>query len=131
MSGWRDAALLTARGLIAALFLGGAVQKALSPADAGALLAGMGLPEALVWPALGFNAAAGLALLAGVWVTPVALSLAAYCGLTSAFHWLPEDPWQISIFVKNWAIAGGCLALAVAGPGRFSVRAAGRGSSGG
>ena len=44
----------------------------------------------------------------------VALSLAAYCAVTSVFHFIPGDPWQMSIFVKNWAIAGGCLALAVA-----------------
>ncbi len=115
-----DVLLLAGRLLLAALFLGGAVQKTLSPGDAMALLAGRGLPEVLVWPALAFNAAAGLALVAGVAVRPVALSLAAYSGVTSLFHFIPEDPWQMSIFVKNWAIAGGCLALAVAGPGRFA-----------
>ncbi|SMY07933.1 DoxX family protein [Flavimaricola marinus] len=119
--GWRDAALLFARVLIALLFLGGAVQKVLNPADAMSLLAGFALPVALIWPAMLFNAAAGVALILGQWTTPVALLLAAYCGVTSVFHWLPDDPWQMTIFVKNWAIAGGCLALAVAGPGRFSV----------
>ena len=78
----------------------------------------------LVWPALAYNAAAGLALAFGVAVRPVALSLALYCAVTSVFHFLPEDPWQMTIFVKNWAIAGGCLALAVAGAGRISVRLA-------
>ena len=106
--------LRAARWLIAALFLGGAVQKALSPGDAQALLAMRGLPEVLVWPALAYNAAAGLALVLGFALRPVALSLAAYCAVTSVFHLQPDDPWQMSIFVKNWAIAGGCLALAVA-----------------
>ena len=116
-----DILRLAARWLIAALFLGGAVQKALSAGDAMALLAMRGLPEALVWPALGFNLGAGLALVLGWRVREVALLLAAYCALTSIFHWQPEDPWQISIFVKNWAIAGGCLALAVAGAGRWRL----------
>lgn len=116
-----DALLLLARILIAALFLGGAVQKTLSPADASSLLAGFGLPVAFVWLALAYNALAGLAVIAGLWLRPVALSLAAYCAVTSVFHFIPDDPWQMSIFVKNWAIAGGCLALAVAGAGRFAV----------
>ena len=116
-----DALLLIARLLIAFLFLGGAFQKIASPADAQGLLMGFGLPAVLVWPALVYDAAAGLALVAGRWVFPVALSLALYCAVTSAFHFLPDDPWQMTIFVKNWAIAGGCLALAVAGPGRFRL----------
>ena len=59
-------------------------------------------------------------LIAGLWTRPVAASLAAYCMVTSLFHFLPDDPWQMSIFVKNWAIAGGCLVLAAHGPGRFA-----------
>ncbi|SHI88693.1 DoxX family protein [Wenxinia saemankumensis] len=108
------ALLVAARLLIAALFLGGAVQKALSPAGTQELLAMRGLPLWLIWPALGYNAAAGLALVLGLALRPVALSLAAYCAATSVFHLQPDDPWQMTIFVKNWAISGGCLALAVA-----------------
>ncbi|MGR3484716.1 MAG: DoxX family protein [Paracoccaceae bacterium] len=122
------ALLLTARVLIGLLFVGGAIQKAFSPGDAQALLTGRGLPDLLVWPALAYNAAAGAALIAGLAVRPVALSLGAYCAATSVFHLIPGDPWQMSIFVKNWAIAGGCLALAVAGAGRFSLPT-GRGPS--
>lgn len=119
---WPDLALLFARLLIAALFLAGAAQKILSPFDAQALLATSGLPAALIWPASIFNLAAGLMLGLGLRVRTVATLLAAYCGATSVFHLIPEDPWQMSIFVKNWAIAGGCLALAVAGSGRFALR---------
>jgi putative oxidoreductase len=39
---------------------------------------------------------------------------AAYCAATSLFHLQPQDGWQMSIFVKNWAIAGGLLSLAAA-----------------
>ena len=121
-----SAALLAARVLIGALLLGGAVQKALSPDDAGGLLTLVGLPYALVWPALAYDAAAGALLWIGVAVRPVAVSAAAYCALTSLFHLAlfleAGDPWQVTIFVKNWAIAGGCLALAVAGSGRWAVR---------
>lgn len=117
-----DWLLLVGRLCIAFLFLGGTVQKAISPEGAAGLLENWGLPGALVYAALVYNALAGVALVAGVQVRFVALTLAAYCAFTSVFHWIPEDPWQMSIFVKNWAIAGGCLALAVAGSGRIAVR---------
>ncbi len=116
-----DLGLLVSRVLIALLFLGGAAQKIASPADAISLLAAHNLPSTLIWPALVFNGVAGLMLLSGWHVRFVALALAAYCGATSVYHWIPGDAWQMSIFVKNWAIAGGCVALAVAGSGRLAI----------
>ncbi|WP_417208704.1 DoxX family protein [Antarctobacter sp.] len=113
---------LVGRTLIAALFLAGAVQKTVDPGAAQALLAGWNWPESLVWLALAFNALAGLALVLGLAVRPVALSLAGYCALTAFFHLIPDDPWQMSIFVKNWAIAGGCLVLAAQGGGAWRLR---------
>ncbi len=103
---------LLGRCLLALLFLGGAAQKAGDPGSVMQLLAAKGLPEWLVWPALAYNALAGVMLIAGWWLGPLALSLAAYCIFTSWFHFLPDDPWQMTIFVKNWAIAGGFLVLA-------------------
>ncbi|WP_416882136.1 DoxX family protein [Marivita sp.] len=114
-----DLAVLIGRILIAALFVGGAIQKAVDPEPAMQLLSGFNLPTALVWVALGFNAIAGGMVAVGWAVRPVAVLLAAYCAVTSVFHLIPEDPWQMSIFVKNWAIAGGCLVLAAHGPGRY------------
>lgn len=109
MTSWEDR---IGRWLIAALFAAGAVQKAVDPQKVVDLLEGMALPGAFVWPALAFNAAGALALIAGVAVRPVALALAAYCAVTSIFHFIPGDGWQMSIFIKNWAIAGGLLILA-------------------
>lgn len=99
------------RTLLALLFIAGALQKAVAPEAGMVLLTDRGLPGALIWPALVYNALAGLALLLGFWIGHVALSLAIYCMITSVFHFLPDDPWQMSIFVKNWAIAGGLLVL--------------------
>ena len=83
----------------------------------------MGLPVWLVWPATLFNAGAALALILGLWLRPVGYAAAFYCIVTSAFHFIPSDPWQMSIFVKNWAIAGGCLVLAAQGGGRYVMQA--------
>ena len=118
-----DLLKLGARLLIAPLFLAGTVQKFVDPAMVEGLLADHGWWTWLIWPATLFNLAGALALLSGLWPRPVALALALYCAVTSIFHWIPGDGWQMSIFIKNWAIAGGLLALAAAGPGRFVIGA--------
>ncbi|TNC71413.1 DoxX family protein [Rubellimicrobium roseum] len=118
----RSLALFGARLLVAQLFLLGSAQKWFSPGGVEGLLAGRGWPEWLVWPALGFNLIGGGLLALGVGTRPLSLLLAAYCGVTSLFHYIPADPWQMTIFVKNWAIAGGCLALAASGSGRWALR---------
>ena len=113
-------ALIAGRVLLALLFAAGAVQTALSPEDAQVLLTNLGLPEAWVWPALIFNAAGAISLLSGLWLRPMALLLAVYCLITSVFHLIPSDPWQMSIFIKNWAIAGGLLVLFSSTGGRVT-----------
>jgi putative oxidoreductase len=105
---------LAGRILIAALFIAGTVQKMLAPVAAQGLLAGIGLPVWLVWPALALNAALAVGLLWPPTVRRAALVAAGYCAVTSLFHLQPQDGWQMSIFVKNWAIAGGLLVLAAA-----------------
>ncbi len=105
---------LTGRILLAALFAAGAVQKTLDPDAAQGLLAGLGAPVWLVWPALGLNALLAIGLLWPPTVRQAAIVAAGYCALTSVFHFQPHDGWQMSIFVKNWAIAGGLLVLAAA-----------------
>jgi putative oxidoreductase len=117
-----DLMTLFGRILIALLFLAGAAQKTSNPAAVEALLAAHNWPLWLIWPAGVFNLGAGLALIAGIYTRPVAFALALYCAVTSLFHYIPGDGWQMSIFVKNWAIAGGCLVLAAHGAGRFAWR---------
>ena len=116
-----DAAALAGRLLLALLFILGALQKLNDPEPAMTLLTDRGLPPLLTWPALLFNGIAGLALVAGWLTRPFALASAAYCAVTSYFHFLPDDPWQMTIFVKNWSIAGGFLVLAAHGPGRYAL----------
>lgn len=112
---------LIGRFLLAALFAAGTAQKLADPVPAMALLAGAGWPQWLIWPAAAFNAAGAAALVLGVALRPAALALAAYTAVTSFFHLVPDDPWQMSIFVKNWAIAGGLLCLAARGGGRWRL----------
>ena len=100
------------RLLLAGLFMAGAGQKIFDPGVVIGMLQGFGLPGFLVWPAAVFNVAAAAALISGYNLRILAPVMAAYCGFTSLFHLIPHDPWQISIFVKNWSIAGGLLVLA-------------------
>ncbi|WP_342773614.1 DoxX family protein [Falsirhodobacter xinxiangensis] len=120
LGGMADILNLLGRVLIAGLFLGGAWQKLNAPAPVQAMLSSVGLPGGLVWALAAFNAAAGVMLVTGPHVQVWALVLAVYCMVTSWFHLIPTDPWQMTIFVKNWAIAGGLLVLAAQGPGRFA-----------
>ncbi|QUS37080.1 DoxX family protein [Falsirhodobacter algicola] len=116
-----DALNLAGRVLIALLFLAGAAQKALDPAPVVEMIGSLGLPGALVWPVALLDAVAAVLLVTGPRVRTVAILAALYCIGTSWFHWqLRADPWQVTIVVKNWAIAGGLLVLAAAGPGRFA-----------
>lgn len=111
---------LCGRILIALLFLGGAFQKVGDPAPAADMIASIGLPPGLIWPVAAFNLAAAICLIVGPRVRAWAFLLAGYCLFTSWFHWeLREDPWQLTIMVKNIAIAGGLFVLAAQGPGRF------------
>lgn len=106
--------LTAGRFLLSGLFFAGGLQKISDPTPAMMLLEGFGLSRVLVWPAVVFNFAAALLLVTGRFVVPVSRVLAIYCLATSAFHFIPSDGLQISIFIKNWAIAGGLLSLSVA-----------------
>ncbi len=118
-----DALNAAGRLLIALLFIGGAVQKLGDPGQVVAMIEGIGLPGGLVWPVALFNLLAGIALLTGPRVRLWALLLAGYCIFTAYFHWqLRADPWQVTIVVKNFAIAGGLMILAAQGPGRWVIR---------
>ena len=98
--------------LLAVLFVAGTVQKWTDPGMVVGLLAGFGLPGWLIWPAAVFNAGGAVALVAGWRRYQTGVLLAAYCAVTSVFHLIPGDGWQMSIFIKNWAIAGGLLIYA-------------------
>lgn len=117
-----NALALAGRLLLAALLLAGTVQKLASPEGAQALLALASLPGWLIWPAALYTAIAGIGIALGIRTRPLAVTAAGYCIITSVFHVLMDDPWQMTIAFKNWTIAGGFLMLAAHGPGRFALR---------
>ncbi len=104
---------LIGRILIALLFAAGALQKVTDPQAVTAMLVSVDLPGWMIWPIALFNLAAAFGLIFGPRIAGWAMVLALYCIGTSWFHWqLRADPWQVTIVIKNWAIAGGLLILA-------------------
>lgn len=117
-----EALALVGRLLLASLMLAGTVQKVADPSGAGELLTLASLPLWLLWPAGIFTTIAGIGIALGIATRPLAILAAGYCIVTSYFHYLMDDPWQMTIVFKNWTIAGGYLMLAAHGPGEFSFR---------
>ena len=124
MTSSKDFSLLAARVLLGLLFVMAGLGKLASVEGFAGYMASGGVPAFLAWPAILFEILAGVALLAGFQTRIVALALAAFCVLTGLlYHFDPADQMQMTSFLKNVALAGGYLALAIAGPGRFALDA--------
>ena len=85
-------------------------------------MASGGIPAFLAWPVILFEILAGFVILAGFMTRPTALALAAFCVASGLlYHFDPSDQNQMNNLLKNLALAGGYIALAIAGAGKFSV----------
>jgi len=131
----RDAMLLAARSLLAVLFLVMGWGKLSDYSGAVAYMAQTHAPfpalAAVV--AIAVELGSGIALLLGVFVSPIAAALALYTVVTGfiGHHFWTMDGmlrYDMSIhFYKNISIAGGLLALSAAGAGRYAVTVVRRG----
>lgn len=119
-----DALALLARVLLAAIFLLSGLAKLADPAGTAAYVASSGLPAPTLaaWGAALLETLGGLALIAGYRVRPAALVLALFSVVAALFfHNNLADQNQMIHFMKNFALAGGLLQLAITGPGRFAL----------
>lgn len=119
-----DALALLARVLLAAIFLLSGLAKLADPAGTAAYVASSGLPAPALaaWGAALLETLGGLALIAGYRVRPAALILALFSVAAALFfHNNLADQNQMIHFMKNFALAGGLLQLAITGPGRFAI----------
>jgi putative oxidoreductase len=118
----RNFALLVARVAMAGVFIYDATLLAQFPDNNVAFMEKFGVPGAMLWPTAAFQLIAGLLLVLGLATRLSALAFAGFCALTAlVFH---HDFAQVSEsiqFGKDAALAGGFLALAVAGAGAWSV----------
>lgn len=118
--------LLLARILLSVIFIMAGLQKLGSIEGTAGYIASVGLPASvlLAWAAAIFETAAGVAILLGFFTRYTAWLLAAFCVFTGfVFHFDPSQEMQMIMLMKNLAIAGGFLALSVAGPGSISIDA--------
>ncbi len=119
-------ALLIGRILLAAMFIMAGLMKFGGIAGTAGYIASKGLPAPtiLAWLTAIFEVAAGVAILVGFQTKLASYALAAFCILAGfIFHFDPADQVQFTMFLKNITIAGGFLALSVAGAGSYSVDA--------
>jgi putative oxidoreductase len=123
------AVALTGRLLMAAIFAVSGITKLLHPETAAAAMLGEGIPSAdtLVWVAGIAEVLGAASLLFGVLTRAGAIGLALFLVPTTFyFHdfWNFDGPAALAQqvnFLKNLAIIGGLLLLAVHGPGRYSI----------
>ena len=117
--------LLLARVLLSAIFLQGGWNKLLAYSGMWPYFAKLGLPlPPAAWAvAVAVELGGGLLILAGYRTRLVAPVMAAFCVATAFIaHYHPGDTGQMIHFMKNLAMAGGFLQLAVTGPGKLAIR---------
>lgn len=122
--------LLIGRILLAVIFILAGFSKLMSVGGTIGYLASLGLPAPglLVWVVIAIELIGGLAILVGFQTATAAYTLAVFCiaaGFIGHFGQGGDDPMLTLMnqqaFMKNLAIAGGFLVLAVFGPGSLSV----------
>ena len=125
-SAFNDIALLVGRILIAALFLIAAYLKFKGLGGTTGYFSKLGVPApSLVAPLVAaFELAVGVLLLVGFHTRLAALATGVFVVIAALLaHTNIADGNQLNHLLKNLAIAGGCLALFVSGPGAHSVDA--------
>lgn len=127
---FRNALLLGSRLLFAALFVPSGFQALADIAGTTAYFAGLGLPlpSLASWGTGLFELVAGLSILVGFQTRIMALLLAAFCiaaGFIGHYGQGADDATLAflhqQMLMKDIAIAGGFLALAMAGAGTLSA----------
>ncbi|MDP3897041.1 MAG: DoxX family protein [Mesorhizobium sp.] len=118
--------LLVARILLSVMFIMAGLQKFGDIAGTAGYISSVGLPAATPLAVLSglFEVLGGIAILIGFRTRIAAYLMAAFCIVTSLiFHTNFADMAQMLFFMKNVTIAGGFLALSVAGAGAYSLDA--------
>ena len=126
LSGFNDIALLIGRILIGVLFIMAAYAKFKGLTGATGYFTKLGVPAPSVAAPLvaTFELAVGVFVLVGFKTRFAALAIAIFVVVAALLaHTNFAEQNQLNHFLKNLAIAGGCLALFVSGAGSFSIDA--------
>lgn len=126
-----DLGLLVARCLLALVFAASAYDKFKAPPREIAMLSSLHLPfPNLIERGIGVFEAVGVAsLVLGVYARPMSLLLGAFMLVVTVLFvrfWSEHGEKQSAdrnVFFSNLSIVGGCLLLAISGPGRMAFAA--------
>lgn len=113
---------LVGRIMLALIFILAGVGKITDSAGTMGYMQSVGLPAILLLPTIALELLGGLAIAAGFKVRYAAFALAGFCVLSAIlFHKNFADQMQMYMFMKNIAMAGGLLLLAVGGKTAYSL----------
>jgi putative oxidoreductase len=113
---------LAARLMMAVLFLMAGIGKLGDVAGFAGFLTSGGLPAFLAWPAIIFEFVVAASLILGYQTRIVALLAAGFCVVTGLlYHFNPADQMQMTMFLKNIALAGGFLMVFAHGAGKVAL----------
>ena len=113
---------LFGRVMLALIFIMAGVGKIMDPAGTVGYMNSMGVPGILLWPTIALEILGGIAIAIGYKTRLAAFALAGFALLAAVlFHTNFADKMQMILFLKNIAIAGGLLLLAVSGRTAYSV----------
>jgi putative oxidoreductase len=113
---------LVARILLGLLFIVAGVNKLGNVEGFTGYLTSGGLPAVLAWPTILLEIVGGLALVVGYQARLFAVLLAGFTVLAGLlYHFQPADQMQMTMFLKNLAIAGGLLLIFAHGAGGMAV----------
>lgn len=107
---------LLGRILIALIFVVAGAGKIADQSGTVAFMESAGVPGILLWPTIALELLGGIAIIVGFQTRIVAWLLALFCILAAVlFHLDFNNSMQITLFLKDIAIAGGLLLLASSG----------------
>jgi putative oxidoreductase len=113
---------LLGRIMLALIFILAGVGKIQDPAGTVGYMQSMAVPGILLWPTIALEILGGIAIAIGYKTRLAAFALAGFTLLAAAlFHSNFADKMQMIMFLKDIAIAGGLLLLAVGGRTAFCV----------
>lgn len=113
---------LGGRTLLGLMFVGAGLDKIGAYAGTQGFMESMGVPGGLLPLVIALEIGAGAAVMLGIVTRLSAVALAAFTVVAAVvFHADFSDQMQSILFMKNLAVAGGFLMLAVHGAGAWSV----------
>lgn len=123
---------LVARIFLGHIFLLAGISKISGYAGTQGYMQSVGVPGELLPLVIALEILGGLAIIVGWQTKWAAYALAGFTVLAAAlFHNNLSDQMQMILFMKNFAIAGGLMLLAVHGAGAFSIEGRQKMSTGG